>query len=734
LKGFGVTAESSLTRSQRAAADLIWDFMARDEQRKELRTRQTPILVFAGPRGSGKSTIFRRFPGLLPSDEVDRGTRGRRFPCACVDGEWKLESAREMLALFAYELADSAKGALLTHRLATGLIVLEADLELPQTDRDASREEISSLLAEYRRIKGSLGEALGAVIRATVQTGANAAKALGIPVPDGVESAASEYFSQNVTSLLLGKMADTPKGRDLLLGKGQKWFHEQDPRQRDALDVLIALKRADVRARKGDVDAGREVTEMLWSAFLADLREAFAGKKSGTWSRNAVLLLDNADTPVAQSFLYDLVAARKRREGERRERTQGEQREPVEPDPLTVVVSSRGGLAKLADLTPLAEAGRADYLSKVSAGSSTWWYPVQLPAWDWAETRECVDALDLAGIDGAAITTAVHAFTGGNPHAIWLVLRALGELPQTTADADLLLTLLGAPEPGMPEESRRTVEEAIVARQLLSLPSDDPAFAEDLATCAAARHREAALRLATDSGLVEQLPGNDMRIFSHEFWIDSPAGPAVMPPLLRRLLLRRLASRVGPWAEVHLWLRDRAVRDKNQAAELFHTLSLTGTPQNLSAELAGGISPLEQVVEQLAKRLESDARAWLSLVADVTTAPRLLIRPQELRKQVSELTDWARRRDPRIAAVTRLVVCRWLGGDALSAPRWEWLLGEMAGELERLSTFSDDEGLSVLREEAQRYRAIAGGIWRDKEDFWMLRPGTSAQTYGGTRR
>jgi hypothetical protein len=725
-----------LTRSQRAVTSLIWDFMAREERGKELRNLQTPVLVFTGPRGSGKSVIFQRFAGLLPRDDLDRRTRGRRFPCARVDGEWPLESARDMLTLIAFDLADSAKGALLTPRLATGLIVLAADLDLPMTDRNAARDQVSSLLAEHRKSKRSLEEALGAVVRATVQTAVQAAAAHGINVPGGVDSIASDYFGQHVTSLLLGKLADTASGRDLLLGKGQRWYGDQDRKlHRDPLNVLVSLKLADgrARARPGirDTDASKEVTEVLWGAFLADLREAFAGKKAATWTRNAVLLLDNADTPVARSFLEELVAARKQREGEKRER------ERVEPDPLTVVVSSRGGLAqpvRLAGLTPLGEASREHYLKHASAGSSTWWYPVQLPAWDWAETRDSLDALELAGIDGAAVTTAVHAFTGGNPHAVSLVLGALGEPPQAAADCDLV-TLLSAPEPDTLDVNQRTVEEAILARQLLSLPADDPAFAQDLVTCAAARHREAALRLATDSGLVEQPPGNDLTIFSPEFWTTSPGGPAVLRPLLRRLLLRQLAARGDSWTRAHLWLRDRALTDGNEDAELFHTLSLTGTPQSLLDELAGGISPLEHVVRRLTARLEApDARAWLSFVAGVTAAPSRLTRPRELRAQVRELTAWAGQRELPVAPVARFVVCRWLGGDPLSAPRWRWLLDEMSAELDRLAPFTDDEGLTVLRDEAQRYRDIADGSWRDIEDFWMARQGSSAETYGGTRR
>jgi hypothetical protein len=45
----------------------------------------------------------------------------------------------------------------------------------------------------------------------------------------------------------------------------------------------------------------------------------------------------------------------------------------------------------------------------------------------------------------------------------------------------------------------------------------------------------------------------------------------------------------------------------------------------------------------------------------------------------------------------------------------------MAGELDLISRYSDDAGLSVLRAEAEHYRNLADGSWRDIEDFWVKR-------------
>jgi hypothetical protein len=85
------------------------------------------------------------------------------------------------------------------------------------------------------------------------------------------------------------------------------------------------------------------------------------------------------------------------------------------------------------------------------------------------------------------------------------------------------------------------------------------------------------------------------------------------------------------------------------------------------------------------------------------------------------LTEWVDRRQEPLAPVARYVVYCWLGADPLSAPHWSWLLSQMAGELDLISRYSDDEGLSVLRAEAERYRNLADSSWRDIEDFWVKR-------------
>jgi hypothetical protein len=447
------------------------------------------------------------------------------------------------------------------------------------------------------------------------------------------------------------------------------------------------------------------------------------------WTRNCVVLLDNAETAVARLFLTELANERDKRSRD-------------QPDPLTVVVTSRGGLVqpvRLGGLTPLADASWQHYLERPVPEAGKWWYPIALPGIDWHETGQQLATLELAAADTGQLTTAVHALAGGHLGATRTFVAALAEQP--LADGELnTAALLAAPEPATFAAGQRTVYRAMLESLLASLDPANPAAVDDLATCAAARHREAARRLATEPMLMRQLPSEEEgAIFTSEFWSPDPAGvPAFLYPVLRRLLLWRLASRqpgdMATWTQVHAWLRHRARMDGKQEAELYHTLALTGSPLREITEAVAEddsdpllqVPPLEYVARQLADRLpHSGAQEWLSLVASVTAAPNRLGHAQAPRDYVRALAAWATRDEP-VGAVARYVVRSWIGADPLSAPHWRQLLREMAKELELLAPHSDDVGLTLLRDEAERYREITGyreseADWQGVAGFWMTR-------------
>ncbi|HXL96701.1 MAG TPA: hypothetical protein VN969_47955 [Streptosporangiaceae bacterium] len=665
-----------------------------------------------------------------------------------------------MLALLALELNQQCGyGKLAFPRLVTGEIVIRPDIA--PLDPDHAREQMAAVLADHCRVKGVLENSIRAILRGALTP----VLAQG---PTAGTHAAGTHGNYDAKELL-GPFADKRHGRADFLERGKEWWGHQDRRLgNDPIDELINLRtdaerarahrQADAAGRRNEsADSRRMITRRLWAALLADLRDSFSDRRAINWTRNCVLLLDNADTPAARAFLEELVSVRKDRERD-------------EPDPLTVVATSRGSLtSRVSTAAPasLYEAGRAHYGERTgtggSGGSGAWWYPILLPPLNWSQTATMVDALRLPGAHAEAVTAAVHGFTCGHPAATSTLLAAIAANPGSLAEMNPS-ALLASKDLTKDVEHERTVEDALLDRLLMPSLTRDQAAADDLATCAAARHKEVTLRLATDSRLLEQLPGELTSVFSSGYWaVDPASGRSVLHPLLRRLLLRRLADREADakasWARVHLWLRWRALRDGYPDTALYHTLALAGTDQDeLAALLRRTVAedraghradeqsgaherpdapvravlpreadplefelPLEHVARQLADSLKSDATTWLRRVAWITSSPTRLDLARKPRDQTVMLTGWVDKREEPLAPVARYVAYCWLGADPLSAPHWGWLLSQMAGELDLISRYSDDGGLSVLRAEAERYRNLADGSWRDIEDFWMKR-------------
>jgi hypothetical protein len=520
--------------------------MTREDRGNEVRNRRTPVLVFTGPRGIGKTALLTR---------LRRELRG--VPHAYIDCAGPVENAQDILLLLAFFLnrQSGGYGRLVFPRLITGEIVISAKLQLDITNQAAARQQISDILAEHWKTPATLENAVGTMVKVAGNLAAGAG--LG-----GADPAVGELAGKYGAELVRRVLGSSRRRRKVLLGSGQDWYRCQGF-SGDSLGVLVDLKlaadRAAARGTEGDDDR-RAVARLLWAAFLADLRDSFDdGGGAGDQTLNCVVMLDNADTTVGRSFLEELLAARRQRE--------------KEPDPLTVVATSRGDLTKRvrpAGVTTLADASYHHYAQRGDHDLAKWWYPIILPPLSWTETKDMIRGGTAAQGDGHAVATAVHAFTGGHPRATYTLLAAMGERPKAPVN---LLASLAEPEPRS-LVAKRTAEQAMLADLLGRMSA---AEAEDLVTCAAARHQGAAWRMAADSGLLVQLPGEEAAMFAPEFWYDDPVGgPALLQPLLRRLLLRRLASRErtarANWTTVHEWLREWSADDGDTEAELYHTL------------------------------------------------------------------------------------------------------------------------------------------------------------------
>ncbi|GAA4526408.1 hypothetical protein [Amycolatopsis samaneae] len=416
------------------------------------------------------------------------------------------------------------------------------------------------------------------------------------------------------------------------------WYgHRDRDLHPDPLDVLIDLN--------GWAEAGltRQVDQLLWEAFLADLREAFrSSRHASEMTLNCMAVLDDCDTPLGQEFVAGLVDARKDRLAL-----------GLDPaDPLTVVATSRGVLLTGMPAAEVTESDGPDD-ERASAGSAYephWWTRHVLPELSERETGVMVSARapvqggDVPLIEHHQLTPMVYGFTGGHPAATALLVEAIHERP--LEHGDTLLTLLDRAEPG--RDPDRPLLADSLRKQLLG---DFPAYNyEDLVTCAAARTKQHASLLAARG---ELLVGgiNSYREIAPVLW---PASGGAGPAVLRRLLLRQLAARdddeVASWASVVDWFRARCAQEGDDEGVLHYAMA------------AGDLAT---VSEGLRQRLATDEpHDWVALLRSVTSVPRRpngtgLAPMDELHAAIDK---WSQR-------LTRLIVARWIAFDPLVSDR-----------------------------------------------------------------
>lgn len=621
---------------------------------------ECPVLVLTGSRGCGKTATLEN---LVP--ELDQQVPYALIDCATVTG-----GTRELLSTLAFELnyQCGAYGRLSFPRLVTGLLVIP--LELDSGNPLHARGQVTAALEEYRKI-----DRLRQFI---ADLATNAIKVL--PVRDAPVDVVARYG----TDLLVDGLVSGRIGRKVVLGPGQDWYGHQDrDLGRNPLDALVDLNRRASRPKAGS--NRRLVAELLWAAFLADLHANFSHATG--WNLNCAVLLDNADSPAGLQFLDELGRARAVR---RAAHPRGE------PDPLTVIATSRGAiparvLAAGWTATPLRGASYADYDQLVSTGQAErGWYPVLLPDLTEAEVGNMVASLELRGVTDERVSPVLFRFTGGHPGAVHRIVGALTSSP----DPANLASVLDAQEPRALKGERLT-NGARLLRHLTSGLSQGAI--KDLTTCAAARHLDDAS--AVNSELLTGSRVAQREIFAPELWIKDETGLTVMLPVLRRLLLRRLAGSPEDWTTTFEWLKRASVKAGAVSGELYYALAL---------------GEVEPVASRLSARLtELGAIAWLSLLHAVTAAPRAAAPPAAPNTtapsdpaDVTELTTWADPRDMPAAAIGGLVAALWLLSNSLSAHDRPDLYTEAAASLEDIAPYAG-AGRMVLRAEAQKYNRLA---------------------------
>lgn len=394
----------------------------------------------------------------------------QRVPVARVGFEQHRAAAvPEVLSAIAFQLGNTCEryGSLGFPSLAAGRLIMRA--ELPD-HRPAARAEVKRLLAAHvdlDSIRSILWDTAGALAPLLTPGGAafRAIARVGI---------------EGVLRLVRRAKALSPD-----------WYAHQDRGLRkNPYDVLVDLNSW---TKEGHT---HQVNELLWQAFLADLRDGFQNSSHAfEMTLNCVVLLDDVDTPLGQDFVNGLVEARKNRLVHGMDSA----------DPMTAVTTSRGEL-----LAGAPRQGLVDYLGPDSDHELTaadrdepsWWCRYTLRDLTERETAAMVSTLP-ASADGTGqsignhqLTSMVYGIAGGHPATTATLIEAMREHP--LEHGDTLARLLEHLEPGR-DPDRLPLGERL-RQQLLGEFTEDTY--EDLVTCAAARTKQHASLLAARGDLL----------------------------------------------------------------------------------------------------------------------------------------------------------------------------------------------------------------------------------------
>lgn len=647
--------------------ELVRVLMAREMRGGSLHSQRFPILVVEGCRGAGKTALLSRLAGLLD----------QQVPYARLDFEPnKQVSVPQVLSALAFDLNRRCPryGTLQFPRFIVGQLVMKLDLDL--TDRSGARQQVIDELKHHRGpdvVTEVLQDMASDVLDIT-------GRSFGLPVK----------LPDRALRLLVKRLTERVMGRRIVLGSFQEWYGHRDLRlPHDSIDVLIELSR---RAANYEDDDNRQwIDDLLWAAFLADLRAEFGRRRwADDRSLNCVLLLDNADTYLARRFLSQLNRAR-------RERAVGEQ---DDADPLTAVVTSRGVLlgdvpdAHLADAPDIDRATgvsgdpRSGQLPGTTDWSRSWWLRYRLPDLTEDEIGRAILDMALGWGDNLRLTRVVYRLTGGHPASTRLVLEALATFsPQKWIEPE---AILGQTRPDTMSRRTGTVEAQILARMLGDVTS--PTL-RDLETCAAAREREQTLILAGQDDLLVSGQANFGEDLDPILWpADESAGPA----LLRRLLRRRLAQRddmaLPSWSKVNAKLRYICRTRGDEAGELYYALA--------EGELGFVTRRLHQRLEEL------QSTAWADLLTYVTGAPTQHRHHEVPIDEVSSLVKSAELDKP-LTSVGRLVAALWIAADPFTDSRRRNLHLQIAADYADISRLCPGGPHAVFLEAERRHRREA---------------------------
>lgn len=555
-----------------------------------------PVVLLTGRHGMGKTAVLdalaTAYEDRLPLARADLAAVGPTPRQMLETGN--VSAVVDALVLLVEGLAPAVPqyGRRRFDRLLPGLFAVSSWHRGDMAEQALARERIARLLTacELRGDEPDVADVSDAGAAWLADVAAQLAAADG---DDDLEPVA-----QAVVRQFFDRHTGRRDGRTVL-----DWYAAQSSAGDQGMDALVKLS---LRFHRGG-DFRHDVEDILVSAFLADMADAYGGWKRRVRTPRPLALLDNAHTDGGRQLVDLLLRARA-----------GARARGARPDPLVVVATQlgRGGGARGESADRTDRMDRADRMDLAEIADAADWcrippgrqpvalHTVTLPPLSRRDVLAMLDRTPRA-LD-AYLPSALHRLTRGQPLGCRVLCDAVLHADGDAAHPGRLLELT-TPEGGPATEE--LLERLVGQAQLRDL----------LVLLSIARDRDAAGALATTYAQLsaEPYPADTAeRDLERGLWTEGDRSSAfVDDPFLRALLveeLRRTCAGDGArysWQDLHGVLRDHhaALGDAGGPDALRHTLA-TGDAQTVVDRMTGCFADWE-------------ADRWLDCLRHVATAP-----------------------------------------------------------------------------------------------------------------